>query len=76
MESKLVKDLSVGDRVMLREPDGVARITKKERNYLFEAAGKCWALDLKIESGPNKGQTLKDQVHAGLTRIEVPEAAH
>ena len=74
MKTKLVKDIAVGDIVKVVEPDGTARVTSIAKSRLFRAEGGCFRLDLMIKSGPNKGKTIKDQHHAGLCAIEVPDA--
>lgn len=71
---KAIKELKVGDIVCVSDPDGHARITRKERSRLFHASGGCWAMDLLITKGPNKGKTITDQHHPGDDHVEVPEA--
>lgn len=70
----LVKDLKAGDRVCLSEPDGVAVITDKQRSRLFQAAGGCWRLDMKVVEGPHVGKRISDQHHPGEEEIEVPRS--
>ena len=69
--TKLIKDLKVGDRVGVKDPEGVAEITRVERSRLFQAAGGCFRLDWKIVEGPHKGKRIEDQHHAGDDRIMV-----
>lgn len=73
MKTKAIKDIVVGDIVVVSDPAGEARVTKKERSKLFHAAGGCWALDLAITKGPNKGKSIKDQHHPGESHVEIPE---
>ena len=72
METKLVKDLQVGDRVVIKDPDGVGEIVSKERSKLFQASGGCWAMDIRVIEGPNKGKKITDQHHAGDMEVEIP----
>jgi len=69
--SKPVKELFIGDRVRIVEPDGIAEVTHIERSRLFQAAGGCFRLDMKIIGGPNKGQRIRDQHHGGEEEIEL-----
>jgi hypothetical protein len=71
MATKAVKDLMVGDVVRLVEPEGAARITRKEKSRLFTASGGCFALWLRVTAGPDKGATVRDQHHAGDTEVEL-----
>lgn len=74
MQTKLVKDLIVGDRVMIIEPDAEARIVAKERSRLFSASGGCFRLDMKVESGPHKGQSINDQHHPGDDAVQIVQS--
>jgi hypothetical protein len=74
MARKAVKDLVIGDRVPLREPDGIAVISRKEKSPLFHAPGGCWRLDFKVVDGPHKGETIKDQHHPGEDEVEIVES--
>lgn len=71
MERKLIKDLECGDRVALKEPNGVAVVTRKERSKLFQAMGGCFRLDFKVVEGPHVGEKIKDQHHPGLSEVEL-----
>lgn len=69
MTTKLVKDLQVGDRVHISEPEGTAIVKLKEHSQLFRASGGCFRLDMKLDSGPHKGEWIKDQHHGGDEEI-------
>ena len=73
MQTKLIKDLAVGDRVLVDDPSAIARITAKERSRLFRASGGCFRLDAHIESGPNKGKNITDQHHPGDDAVQLSE---
>jgi len=71
MSMKAVKDLQIGDRLVLTEPDGIGQITRKERSGLFIAEGGCWQLEWKVIDGAHKGETVKDQHHGGAMGVNV-----
>lgn len=75
METKLVKDLQIGDRVAIKDPDGVGEIRSKERSRLFQASGGCYAMDIRVIEGPNAGKTIRDQHHAGDMEVEIAKAS-
>lgn len=71
VKTKLVRDLEIGDRVVLVEPMGVGRVSLKERSRLFQGSGGCWRLDFKVIDGPHKGETIRDQHHPGDCSAEI-----
>lgn len=73
MKTKLIKDLEVGNRVVVDDPPAVARITAKERSRLFQASGGCFRLDAHIMTGPNKGKNITDQHHPGDDAVRLAE---
>ena len=73
MKTKLIKDLAIGDRVMVDDPPAIARLTAKERSRLFRASGGCFRLDLAIETGPNKGKKITDQHHPGDDAVQLSQ---
>ena len=73
--TKLVKDLNIGDRVHISEPEGTAIIQLKERSRLFQASGGCFRLDMQLDTGPHKGEWIKDQHHGGDEEIVMAERA-
>ena len=74
MKMKSIKDLVVGDIVCVSDPDGHARVTRKEKSRLFRAPGGCWALNLTITKGQNKGKSITDQHYPGEDQVEMPAA--
>lgn len=75
MATKLVKELKVGDRIKIADPDGTAEITGREPSKLFHASGGCWRLDMSLTGGPHKGERIKDQHHPGDDAVELAEDA-
>lgn len=78
MHTKLVKDLAVGDRIETVNPAGVAEVRKISKSRLLQAAGGCFAIDLKVVKGSAKGQWIRDQHHPGndIVRFFPTEARH
>lgn len=54
-KTKRVADLTVGDLVLLNDPDGVGRILSKGPSRLFKAEGGCFRLDVRVTDGPHRG---------------------
>ena len=73
MKTKAIKDLEIGDEVRLVDPEERARITNKGRSRLFNAVGGCFRLDMLVIGGPNKGQKIRNQHHAGEEQVELAE---
>lgn len=69
--TKSVNTLAVGDRVRLKEPDGIAAVRRIERTRIFQASGGCFMIDLAVVDGPHKGEKIKNQLHAGDTIVEL-----
>jgi hypothetical protein len=75
MKTKAVENLEVGDKVMVRDPNGVdpngvGVVRRKQKSRLFS---RCWRLDIKVVEGPNKGEWIKDQHFPDFTEVEIPE---
>lgn len=68
--TKAIRELKLGDRVVLRDPDGVAEVSKMVKNGIFESPGGAWDLSVRVVSGPHKGQRMT-QLVSGENHIEL-----
>ncbi len=69
--TKAVRDLVPGDRVRLKDPEGIARIRHVEKSRLFRSPGGCFRIDMTVVDGPHKGEQINDQHHAGDDELEL-----
>lgn len=71
METKSVKEIKVGDRIAVTEPEATAVVMRKESSKIFRSVEGCFRLDVKLETGPHAGEWIKDQHLPALMEVEL-----
>lgn len=75
-QTKKIKELVAGDRVTLSEPDGVAVVTSARRDRSMDViecvvGGGAYAISLKVIEGPNRGETMRNQLYHGNEEVSL-----